>query len=48
VNNEKRMRWAGSVTRMVEKRHTCRILVSKPEGNSYFPELVVDWRIILK
>jgi hypothetical protein len=28
----RRMRWAGHVARMVEKRNVCRILVGKPEG----------------
>jgi hypothetical protein len=28
----RRMRWAGHVARMGEKRNTCRILVGKPEG----------------
>jgi hypothetical protein len=29
----RRMRWAGHVARMGEKRNACRILVGKPEGN---------------
>jgi hypothetical protein len=29
----RRMRWAGQVTRMGEKRNAYRILVGKPEGN---------------
>jgi hypothetical protein len=28
----RRMRWAGHVARMGEKRNACRILVRKPEG----------------
>jgi hypothetical protein len=28
----RRMRWAGHVERMGEKRNACRILVGKPEG----------------
>jgi hypothetical protein len=28
----RRMRWAGHVARMVEKRNACRILVGNPEG----------------
>jgi hypothetical protein len=27
-----RMRWAGHVTRMVEKRYAYKMLVGKPEG----------------
>jgi hypothetical protein len=30
----RRMRWAGHVTRMREKRNAYRILVGKPEGKS--------------
>jgi hypothetical protein len=32
VNKSRRMRWAGHVTRMCEKRNIYRILVAKPEG----------------
>jgi len=28
----RRMRWAGHVVRMEEKRGVCRVLVGKPEG----------------
>jgi hypothetical protein len=28
----RRMRWAGHVARIVEKRNACRIVVAKPEG----------------
>jgi hypothetical protein len=28
----RRMRWAGHVARIAEKRNACRILVGKPEG----------------
>jgi hypothetical protein len=30
----RKMRWAGHVTRMGEKRNACRILVGKPEGKT--------------
>jgi hypothetical protein len=30
--NSRRMKWAGHVTRMEEKRNAYRILVGKPEG----------------
>jgi hypothetical protein len=30
----RRMRWAGRVARMVEKRYAYRVLVGKPEGQS--------------
>jgi hypothetical protein len=29
-----RMRWAGHLARMGEKRNACRLLVGKPEGTS--------------
>jgi hypothetical protein len=30
----RRMRWAGHVARMEEKRNACRLFVGKPEGKS--------------
>jgi hypothetical protein len=32
IIKSRRMRWAGHVARMVEKRNTYRLLVGKPEG----------------
>jgi hypothetical protein len=32
IIKSRRMRWAGHVTRMGEKRNACRLLVGKPEG----------------
>jgi hypothetical protein len=32
IIKSRRMRWAGDVARMGEKRNTCRILVGKPKG----------------
>jgi len=32
VINPRRMRWAGHVARMGERRGVCRVLVGKPEG----------------
>jgi hypothetical protein len=32
IIKSRRVRWAGHVARMGEKRNTCRILVGKPEG----------------
>jgi len=32
VIKSRRMRWAGSVARMGERRDICRVLVGKPEG----------------
>jgi hypothetical protein len=32
IIKSRRMRWAGHVARMGEKRNACRLLVGKPEG----------------
>jgi hypothetical protein len=32
IMKSRRMRWAGHVARMGEKRNVCRLLVGKPEG----------------
>jgi hypothetical protein len=32
IKKSRRMRWAGHVARMGEKRNVCRLLVGKPEG----------------
>jgi hypothetical protein len=32
IMKSRRMRWAGHVARMGEKRDACRLLVGKPEG----------------
>jgi hypothetical protein len=32
MNKSRRMKWAGHVTRMMEKRNTYRVLMGKPEG----------------
>jgi hypothetical protein len=32
IMKSRRMRWAGHVARMGEKRNACRLLVGKPEG----------------
>jgi hypothetical protein len=39
----RRIRWAGHVTRMSEKRNACRLFVGKPEGKRR-----LGGRIILK
>jgi hypothetical protein len=33
IIKSRRMRWAGHVARMEEKRNACRLSVGKPEGN---------------
>jgi hypothetical protein len=32
IMKSRRMRWAGHVARMGEKRNACRLLMAKPEG----------------
>jgi hypothetical protein len=32
IMKSRRMRWAGHVARMGEKRNACRLLIGKPEG----------------
>ena len=39
----KRMRWAGPVARMVEKRGVYRVLVGKPEGKRLLGRLRRRW-----
>jgi hypothetical protein len=39
----RRMRWAGYVARMEEKRHACRILVGNPEGKRPLGRLRHRW-----
>jgi hypothetical protein len=43
-----RMRWAGHVSHMGEKRDAYRILVGRPEGRHHLGDPGVDGRIILK
>ena len=45
VIKSRRMRWAGHVAHMGERRGVCRVLVGKPEGKR---ETGVDGRIILR
>jgi hypothetical protein len=45
-NGSRRMRWAGHVARMGEKRNSYRILVGKPEGKMDLREIGwdgMDW-----
>jgi hypothetical protein len=44
----RRMRWAGHVARMEEKRNAFRILVGKPEGKRPLGRPRRRWWIILK
>jgi hypothetical protein len=43
-----RMKWAGHVTLMGEKRTACRISVGKPEERDHYEDLDIGGRIILK
>jgi hypothetical protein len=38
IIKSRRMRWAGHVARMGEKRNAYRILVGKPEGESHWED----------
>jgi hypothetical protein len=42
----RRMRCAGDVARIGEKRNACRILVGKPEGNRCVDNIKMDLREI--
>jgi hypothetical protein len=44
----RRIRWAGHVACMEERRCVYRVLVGKPEGQNHLEDLGVDRRIILK
>jgi hypothetical protein len=44
----KRVRWAGHIARMIEKRNTYRVLVGKPEGKRPLGRLRHRWDVILK
>jgi hypothetical protein len=35
IIKSRRMRWAGHIARMGEKRNACRLLVGKPEGKRH-------------
>jgi len=48
VVKSRRMRLAGHVARMGERRGVHRVLVGKPEGKSHWGDPDVDGRIILK
>jgi len=44
----RRMRWAGHVARMGERRRICRVFVGKPDRKNHLKDPGVDGRIILK
>jgi hypothetical protein len=48
IIKSRRMRWAGDVARMGEKRGAYRILVGRPEEGDHLGDPGVDGRIILK
>jgi hypothetical protein len=48
VIKSRKMRWAGNVARMGERRDVYKVLVGKPEGKNHLEHLGVDGRIILK
>jgi hypothetical protein len=48
VIKSRRLRWAGHVARMGERRGVYRALMGKPEGRNHLEDPGVDGRIILK
>jgi hypothetical protein len=48
VIKSRRMRWAGHIARMGERRGVYRVLVGKPEGKNHLGVPDLDLRIILK
>ena len=48
VVKSRRMRWAGHVARMGEKRGVCRVLVRKPEGKRPLGRLRRRWEDNIK
>jgi hypothetical protein len=48
VIKSRRLRWAGHVARMGERRGAYRALVGKPEGRNHLIDPGVDGRIMLK
>ena len=48
VIKSRRMRWAGHVARMGERRGVYRFLVGKPEGKYQLEDPGIDGRIILR
>jgi hypothetical protein len=47
IIKSRRMRWAGYVAGMGQKRHTYRLLVGKPEGKSHYEDQDIGGWIIL-
>jgi hypothetical protein len=43
-----RMRWAGHVAHIGERRVAYRVMVGKPAGKNHLEDLVLDGRIILR
>jgi len=48
VIKSRRMKWAGHVARMGERRGVYRVLMRKPEGKNHLGDPDVDGRIILR
>jgi hypothetical protein len=44
----RRMRWAGHVAPVGDRRGVYRVLVERPEGKRHLKDLGIDERIILK
>jgi hypothetical protein len=48
IMKSRRIRWAGHVSCVGEKRNACRVLVGKPEGTRPLGRLDIGGRIILR
>jgi hypothetical protein len=48
VIKSRKIRWAGHVARMGDRRGAYRVLVGRPEGKSHLEDLGVDGKTILK
>ena len=44
----RKMRWAGHVALMGERRGVCMVLVGKPEGKNHLGDPGIDGRMILR
>ena len=48
VIKARRMRWAGHVAHVGERRGAYRVVVGIPEGKRYLEDPVIDGRIVLR
>lgn len=48
VIKSRRMRWAGRMVRMVEKRNAGRVLVGSPEGKGHLGRRMYKWEVSIR